>query len=132
MSHDIRTPMNGIMGMTSIAIESLDNPPRVRSCLKKIIYSSPFGEVSSYRSISILPPSGVNFGLITDMLDMSKIEKGYLSMNIEPVSLREIVHNVLTIIQPQIQEKGQQFHIYIDDIRHENVCTESGYCRFVR
>lgn len=40
MSHDIRTPMNGIMGMTSIAIESLDNPPRVRSCLKKIHVSA--------------------------------------------------------------------------------------------
>lgn len=107
MSHDIRTPMNGIMGMTSIAIDSLDNPPRVRSCLKKI-------HVSSRHLL----------GLITDMLDMSKIESGNLTLHTEPVSLREIMQNIMTIIQPQVQEKNQQFHIYIHDIYHENVCTD--------
>lgn len=107
MSHDIRTPMNGIMGMTSIAIESLDNPPRVRSCLKKI-------HVSSRHLL----------GLITDMLDMSKIENGNLTLHMEPISLREIMQNIMTIIQPQVQEKNQQFHIYIHDIYYENVCTD--------
>ena len=107
MSHDIRTPMNGIMGMTSIAIGSLDNPPRVRSCLRRI-------HVSSRHLL----------GLINDMLDMSKIESGKLTLNMEPLSLRDIMQNITTIIQPQIQEKNQQFKIYIHDIYHENVCSD--------
>ena len=74
MSHDIRTPMNGIMGMTSIAIGSLDNPSRVRSCLKKI-------HVSSRHLL----------GLINDMLDMSKIGNGKLILNMEPLCIRDIM-----------------------------------------
>ena len=107
MSHDIRTPMNGIMGMTSIAIGSLDNPPRVRSCLKRI-------HVSSRHLL----------GLINDMLDMSKIESGNLTLHMEPISLREIMQNIMTIIQPQVQEKKQHFHIYIHEIYCENVCSD--------
>ena len=107
MSHDIRTPMNGIMGMTSIAISSLDNPSRVRSCLKKI-------HVSSRHLL----------GLINDMLDMSKIESGKLALNMEPICIRDIMQNIETIIQPQIQEKNQQFNIYVYDVCHENVCSD--------
>lgn len=107
MSHDIRTPMNGIMGMTSIAIGSLDNPPRVRSCLKRI-------HVSSRHLL----------GLINDMLDMSKIESGSLTLNIEPLSLREIMQNIVTVIQPQVQEKNQRFNIYAHEIYYENVCSD--------
>ncbi len=107
MSHDIRTPMNGIMGMTSIAISSLDNPPRVHSCLKRI-------HVSSRHLL----------GLINDMLDMSKIETGSLTLNMEPLSLCEIMQNITTVIQPQIQEKKQSFNIYLHDIYHENVCSD--------
>ncbi|MCM1467168.1 MAG: response regulator [Alistipes sp.] len=107
MSHDIRTPMNGIMGMTSIAISSLDNPPRVRSCLKKIHISS--------RHL---------LGLINDMLDMSKIENGRLTLNMEPLCIRDIMQNIETITQPQVQEKNQRFNIYIHDVRHENVCSD--------
>lgn len=108
MSHDIRTPMNGIMGMTTVAIANLDNTPRVSSCLRKI-------NVSSRHLL----------GLLNDMLDMSKIEKGYLSMNIEPVSLQEIVHNVMSIIYPQIQEKKQHFTIYTQDIICENILSDA-------
>ena len=107
MSHDIRTPMNGIMGMTSIAIESLNNPPRVRSCLKRI-------HVSSRHLL----------GLINDMLDMSKIETGNLTLNMEPLCLRDITKNISTIIQPQVQEKEQRFYIYVHDIYHENLCSD--------
>lgn len=107
MSHDIRTPMNGIMGMTSVAINSLDDPPRVRSCLKRI-------HVSSRHLL----------GLINDMLDMSKIENGELTLHIEPLSLREIAQNLSAIIQSQIQEKNQHFHLYIHEIYHENVCSD--------
>ncbi|MCI8296574.1 MAG: response regulator [Lachnospiraceae bacterium] len=107
MSHDIRTPMNGIMGMTTVAIANLHNTPQVRSCLKKI-------NVSSQHLL----------GIINDMLDMSKIEGGELSLNVEPVSLREVFHNVLTIIQPQIQEKGQHFQIYTQGVFCENVLAD--------
>lgn len=107
MSHDIRTPMNGIMGMTAIAIDSLDNPVRVRSCLRKISVSS--------RHL---------LGLINDMLDMSKIENGKLTLNMEPLSLRDIMQNILTIIQPQVHEKKQHFNIYVHGVRHENVCSD--------
>ncbi|MDE7260659.1 MAG: response regulator [Oscillospiraceae bacterium] len=107
MSHDIRTPMNGIMGMTAIAISSLDDPPRVRSCLKKI-------HVSSRHLL----------GLITDMLDMSKIGSGSLPLNVEPISLREVLQNIMTIIQPQVQEKNQNFNMYVHGVYHENVCAD--------
>lgn len=107
MSHDIRTPMNGIMGMTSIAINNLDNIPQVRSCLKRISVSS--------RHL---------LGLINDMLDMAKIEGGGLALNYEPLSLRDMMQNIMTVIQPQIQENGQQFFIYVRDVRCENVCTD--------
>jgi two-component system sensor histidine kinase/response regulator len=104
MSHDIRTPMNGIMGMTSIAISSLDDPPRVRSCLKKI-------HVSSRHLL----------GLISDMLDMSKIENRSLTLNAEPLCLRDIMQNITTILQDQIQERNQHFYIYVHNIFYENV-----------
>lgn len=108
MSHDIRTPMNGIMGMTSVAIAHLDNTPHVLSCLKKI-------NISSQHLL----------GLINDMLDMSKIESGQLSLNAEPVSLREVIHNVITIIHPQIQEKSQRLNIYTESILCENVLSDN-------
>ena len=107
MSHDIRTPMNGIMGMTSVAIENLDNPPRVRSCLKKIHLSS--------RHL---------LGLINDMLDMSKIETGKLTLNMEPLCIRDIMQNTTTVIHQQIHEKNQTFNIYIHNIYYENVCSD--------
>ncbi len=108
MSHDIRTPMNGIMGMTTIAIANLDsNTSQVRTCLKRISVSS--------RHL---------LGLINDMLDMSKIEAGHLNLNMQPLSLREIIHNVLAIIQPQFQEKKQQFHVYIQEVPFENLCSD--------
>ncbi|MDE6712817.1 MAG: HAMP domain-containing histidine kinase, partial [Lachnospiraceae bacterium] len=107
MSHDIRTPMNGIMGMTSVAISSLDNPSKVRSCLKKIHISS--------RHL---------LGLINDMLDMSKIETGKLTLNMEPLCIRDIMQNIETVIQPLVQENKQHFNIYLHDIYHENVCSD--------
>lgn len=107
MSHDIRTPMNGIMGMTALAIDHLGDPSRVLSCLKKI-------NVSSRHLL----------GIIADLLDMSKIENGNLTLNIEPLSLREVIQNIAIIIQPQVQEKNIQFHIYTHDIYHENICTD--------
>lgn len=107
MSHDIRTPMNGIMGMTVVAMNSLDNIGRIRMCLKRISVSS--------RHL---------LGLINDMLDMAKMESGVFSLNMEPLSLCEVMQNVFAVILPQVQEKKQRFDIYIQDIQYENVYTD--------
>ena len=108
MSHDIRTPMNGIMGMTTVAIANLDDTAQVRSCLKKINISS--------RHL---------LGLLNDMLDMSKIERGELGVTTEPVSLRKAVSSLLPMLQPQILEKKQSFRIYTRNIPHENVLSDT-------
>lgn len=110
MSHDIRTPMNGIVGMTAIATANIHDPARVQDCLKKISLSS--------RHL---------LGLINDVLDMSKIESGKLSLNIDVLSLREVMENIVNIDQPQIREKNQHFDIFIQNIEIEEV-----YCDSVR
>lgn len=107
MSHDIRTPMNGIMGMTLVAMNNLEDAARIRMCLKRISVSS--------RHL---------LGLINDMLDMAKIDSGGFALNLEPVSLREVMQNIMIVIQPQIQEKEQNFNIYIQDIQNENICAD--------
>ncbi|MDE7039084.1 MAG: response regulator, partial [Lachnospiraceae bacterium] len=110
MSHDIRTPMNGIVGMTAIAIANAGDSARVQDCLKKISLSS--------RHL---------LGLINDVLDMSKIESGKLSLNMDMVSLREAMESLVNIVQPQIRERNQHFDIFIRDIQAEEV-----YCDSVR
>ncbi len=108
MSHDIRTPMNGIVGMTAIAMANIDNQEQVRNCLKKISLSSKH-----------------LLGLINDVLDMSKIESGKMTLNVDQVSLREVMDSIVNIVQPQVKEKGQHFDVYIHDITVEDVCCDS-------
>jgi len=108
MSHDIRTPMNAIVGMTAIATANLDNTEQVRQCLKKITLSS--------RHL---------LGLINDVLDMSKIESGKMVLNMDQVSLREVVDGIVSICQPQMKAKQQHFDVYIHDISSENVICDS-------
>lgn len=110
MSHDIRTPMNAIVGMTAIASANLEDTQQVQNCLRKITLSS--------RHL---------LGLINDVLDMSKIESGKLSLAIEQISLREVMDNIVTIAQPQLRAKKQNFDVFIQDIEAENV-----YCDSVR
>ncbi len=107
MSHDIRTPMNAIVGMTSIALTNIGNTERVQDCLKKIVLSSKH-----------------LLGLINDVLDMSKIESGKMNLNIELVSLREVMDSIVTIVQPQVKEKQQKFNVFIYDIESENVLCD--------
>ncbi len=92
MSHDIRTPMNGIVGMTAIANANLDDKEQVKHCLEKISASG--------RHL---------LGLINDILDMSRIESGKLDLHPETISLSETLEGVVTIVQPQIQTKKQIF-----------------------
>ena len=108
MSHDIRTPMNAIVGMTAIATANIDDKQQVQHCLRKITLSS--------RHL---------LGLINDVLDMSKIESGRLTLNMDQVSLREVMDNIVNIIQPQVRAKKQHFDVFIRDISTENVCCDS-------
>jgi len=108
MSHDIRTPMNAIVGMTAIATAHIDDPQQVRNCLKKITISS--------RHL---------LGLINDVLDMSKIESGKMTLNEEMVSLRELMDSIVGIVQPQVKAKHQKFNISIYNITSENVHCDS-------
>lgn len=110
MSHDIRTPMNAIIGMTSLAIDNADHPDRVQDYLHKIALSSKH-----------------LLGLINDVLDISKIESGKLALNIELVSLREVMDGIVNIMQPQVKEKDQQFNAAAYEILSEDV-----YCDSVR
>lgn len=107
MSHDIRTPMNAIVGMTAIATAHIDDKEQVSSCLKKIALSSKH-----------------LLGLINDILDMSKIESGKMTISNELVSIREILEGIVSIIQPQLKAKKQDFEIHVDCDITENVWSD--------
>ncbi len=108
MSHDIRTPMNAIVGMAAIATTNISNMQQVQNCLRKITLSSKH-----------------LLGLINDVLDMSKIESGKMNLNMDQISLREVIESIVSIVQPQIKEKNQNFDVFIHDISTENVCCDS-------
>ena len=110
MSHDIRTPMNAIIGMTEIALKNIKDSDRVLDCLNKVKLSSKH-----------------LLGLINDVLDMSKIESGKMILNTNLMSLRESMNDIVNIMQPQVKAKGQYFDIFIHSIQAENV-----YCDSVR
>ena len=110
MSHDIRTPMNAIVGMTAIATTNIDDKDQVQNCLKKITLSSKH-----------------LLGLINDVLDMSKIESGKMTLSMDQISLQEVMESIVSIVQPQVRIKNQDFQVSIHDISTENV-----YCDSVR
>ncbi len=107
MSHDIRTPMNAIMGMTEIALKNQHDPMRVEDCLQKIRLSG--------RHL---------LGLINDVLDMSKIESGKMALRMAHVSLRELMDDIVNIVQTQIRAKNQEFDIYIQTILSEELICD--------
>lgn len=108
ISHDIRTPMNAIIGMTTIASTRLNDKERVKDCLNKIATSS--------RHL---------LGLINDVLDMSKIENGKFTINKEPVCLSDFMHDFISIIQPQVKAKHLELDLSILGIEDEIVITDS-------
>ncbi len=108
MSHDIRTPMNAIIGMTAIAAAHVENPDRVRDALSKISASG--------RHL---------LGLINEVLDMSKIESGTISLASEEFSLSELLNSMISMIQPQIKARNHNLQVHIQDIRHEDVIGDS-------
>ena len=102
MSHDIRTPMNAIIGMTAIAGAHLGDNERVQDCLNKITISSK-----------------LLLSLINEVLDMSKIESGKMSLAEEEIRLPEMLHGIVTMFQPSIRDKGQRFDIRLHKVQHE-------------
>ena len=108
MSHDIRTPMNAIMGMTAVAAMHLDDRERLTDCLGKITVSS--------RHL---------LALINDVLDMSKIESGKVTLSEEPFSMADMVDSIVTIIRGQVNSKRQELKVHISDIEHENVIGDT-------
>ena len=104
MSHDIRTPMNAIIGFTTLAVSNIDDKKRVRDYLGKILSSS-----------------NHLLSLINDILDMSRIESGKIHLEETEVSLSDVLHDLKTIISGQIHAK--QLELYMDamDVTNENV-----------
>lgn len=107
MSHDIRTPMNAIVGFTSLALTHLDSKERTEECLKKIMTSG-----------------NHLLSLINDVLDMSRIESGKMHLEEKPCSLPEILHGLKNILQADIHAK--QLELYIDtvDVIDEEICCD--------
>lgn len=108
MSHDIRTPMNAIIGMTAIAGKYLEDKERVEDCLRKIT-------VSSRHLLS----------LINEVLDMSKIESGKIDLMEEEVNLSDLIGNLVTMIRPAMQEKKHNFDVHITNVEHERVISDT-------
>ena len=106
MSHDIRTPMNAIIGFTTLAVSNIDDKNRVRDYLGKILSSS-----------------NHLLSLINDILDMSRIESGKIHLEETEVSLSEVLHDLKTIISGQIHAK--QLELYMDAM---DVINEDVYC----
>lgn len=107
MSHDIRTPMNAIMGMATIARANLNSPEKVKDCLNKI-------NVSSHHLLS----------LINEVLDMSKIESGKIDLMPEKVDLSELIQTVSDMCRSLLNEKRQELQIHVGKVRHEKVIVD--------
>ncbi len=102
MSHDIRTPMNAIMGMTALAVAHMGEPERVADCLNKI-------SVSSRHLLS----------LINDILDMSKIESSQIKLNNMKIYLPDLLDQLSAIMSPQARDAGLQLTISTEGIKHK-------------
>lgn len=104
MSHDIRTPMNAVLGFTSILAREADNPAKVRDCANKIMASG--------RHL---------LDLINDVLDISKIESGKATLNLEEFNLGDSLVAIESIIAPMAHEKDQNFITEITNVNHERL-----------
>lgn len=108
MSHDIRTPMNAIIGMTAIAGAHIDNTERVWDCLSKITDSSK-----------------LLLSLINEVLDMAKVESGSIALSEEEIDLAELVQSVVGMVQPEIDTKSLDFNVRVKNVRNEKVIGDT-------
>ncbi len=107
MSHDIRTPMNAIVGFAALLGRDVENPEKVREYTKKITASSQH-----------------LLGLINDILDISKIEAGKTTLNLSDESVVELIEGIDAIIRPQMKAKGHTFEVYSHQLKHERVVMD--------
>lgn len=112
MSHDIRTPMNAIMGMTSIGLSHIDEKARVHDCLGKI-------QTAATHLMS----------LVNDVLDMSRIDSDRLTLHEEPFSLADLIHDISVIVRPQAAQKKQTLKIEIGRIEEEDLIGDPLHLR---
>ena len=107
MSHDIRTPMNAIIGFATIAVSHIDNKDQVKDCLQKVLSSS-----------------NHLLSLINDILDMSRIESGKIQIKEQECNISELTHNLVNIIQPQV--KAKQLDLFIDtfNVNNEDIIAD--------
>lgn len=108
MSHDIRTPMNAIVGMTAIAGAHIDDKERVLDCLNKITGASK-----------------LLLSLINEVLDMSKIESGRLNLSADELNIGELLQDLIVMMQPEIKSKRHKLDIHVMGIQHENVIGDT-------
>ena len=107
MSHDMRTPMNAIIGFSAIAARHINNTERVRDCLEKIMSSS-----------------NHLLSLINDILDMSRIESGKVRLQEKECNLSELLHTLVNIIQPQAKAKQLEFSVDTFDVADEDIYAD--------
>lgn len=108
MSHDIRTPMNAIIGMTAIAKAHINEQERVLDCMEKIDGSSK-----------------LLLSLINEVLDMSKIESGRLILSEDDFNIGELLQDLVIMMQPEIKNKQQTLDIHVKDLKHEFVTGDT-------
>ncbi len=108
MSHDIRTPMNAILGMTAIGLSHIDEKLRVQDCLQKI-------QTASTHLMS----------LVNDVLDMSRIDSGRMTLNEEVFSLADLVHDIAVIVRPQAGQKKQELLLEIGTVLEEDLIGDT-------
>ncbi len=104
MSHDIRTPMNAIIGMTAIAEAHLGDSEKIDDCLKKIESSGQY-----------------LLALINEVLDMSKIESGKFVLSEENINIRSVMNETVEIVKPSAKKKGHDLQVNMVGLTHENV-----------
>ena len=112
MSHDIRTPINGIIGMTEIAHRHLDDTVKIEDCLNKI-------DLTSHHLLS----------LINDVLDMSRIESGMAEVNLAPMNMHRFIDNCGSIIMGQLHGRDLKFETVIGDLKHPDVIGDELHTR---
>lgn len=107
MSHDIRTPMNAIIGFATVALRRLDNKEQVKDSLEKV-----------------LAAGNHLLHLINDILDMSRIESGRLQLHEQECNLSEIIHNLVNMNQSQIRAKQLDFYVDTFMVKDEDIYAD--------
>ncbi len=108
MSHDIRTPMNAIIGISKLIEHDMDNPSKLEYYVRRLNTTGQY-----------------MLGLINDILDMSKIESGEIQLSYEPIKMADQVGQIESIIRPQCNDKQQEFTVNVHDVKHEYLIGDS-------